>query len=200
MEDKELRIREYRICFESLQHHERMMWQLVWIHLAVTGAVMSIAVTRLASAVAPEASGFPFLASLLLLTVPILTGVFASLALWKHKHFWTLDLNRMKELENELGMKRESEWAVDYAESWKGIIKTWDAALMVVLLPAVVLWVAIFVLLLNAKSILGVSLPVEYGFGVLWTGFWIAVPILIISWRAYLRKSLSASASEGQQA
>lgn len=98
MDEKEILMEEYKICVESKHHHERVMWTLLSIHLGITGVLLNFWINSQSS----TSKGYEYL----IMMVPLFSGIFTFLALIKHRIYWNLDIERAKEIEEKLGIKR----------------------------------------------------------------------------------------------
>ncbi len=118
-----LKVEEYKACLDSKNHHERTMWQLLSIFMAVAGVLVKF--WQDAKPTNPNAYSILF--------VPLLLGIFTAIALWKHKFFWELDLIRAGNLEETLGFKREKAFH-DIYKTTKVMhyVKSWDWAVIAV--------------------------------------------------------------------
>ena len=104
--DNEILMEEYKICVESKHHHERVMWTLLSIHLGITGVLLNFWIDS-----QPYTSGGY---GYLIMAIPMFSGIFTFLALIKHRIYWNLDIERAKEIEEELGIKRYSYFKEKY--------------------------------------------------------------------------------------
>jgi len=98
MNEKEILMEEYKICVESKHHHEKVMWTLLSIHLGITGVLLNFWINS--QSFPPGKHGY------LIMVVPLFSGIFTFLALIKHRLYWNLDIERAKEIEAQLGIKR----------------------------------------------------------------------------------------------
>ncbi len=121
-------LEEYTLSQESRHHHERIMWQLLGFHLAVTGILLQFWL-----AASPFTEKAAESNSFLVLTIPLLLGLFTGGALKKHRFFWEQELARAKKLEGILGFERESAFAKVYYSRPIRYVRSWDLAVIAVL-------------------------------------------------------------------
>ena len=122
-ERADLKVEEYKACLDSKNHHERTMWQLLSIFMAVAGVLVKF--WQDSKPTNPNAYSILF--------VPLLLGIFTSIALWKHKFFWELDLIRARNLEQDLGFRRERVFHDLYRKTKvMHYVKSWDWTMIAV--------------------------------------------------------------------
>ncbi|TLZ55186.1 MAG: hypothetical protein E6K17_06330 [Methanobacteriota archaeon] len=145
------RLEEYKLTLESRHHHERTMWQLLGLDLAMTGLLLQFWLQTVPGPFGPrgaESNAF------LILFVPLFLGIFAASALLKHKFFWNLELRRAIQLDAELEFQRDSAFAREYYLSRSRYVRSFDMAFL-----------AVIVITLGMAALIGRS-------------FWIKPPIL----------------------
>ena len=124
-----LLLEEYKLCEESLHHHERTMWQLLGFYMAVTGILLQFWLGSQPFTEVDVRSN-----SFVVLFIPLLLGLFTASALVKHRFFWGLERARARELEEALGFERERAFAAKYYRQPISYARSHDLAVLAVLL------------------------------------------------------------------
>ena len=124
-----LLLEEYKLCEESLHHHERTMWQLLGFYMAVTGILLQFWLGSQPFTEVDVRSN-----SFVVLFIPLLLGLFTASALVKHRFFWGLERARARQLEVTLGFERERAFAAKYYRRPISYARSHDLAVFAVLL------------------------------------------------------------------
>ncbi len=124
-EDKlEFVVEEYKSTSSTVHHYERMMWQLLSIHLAMTGVMLSFWV-NVDKNQNPNA--------VFVLFIPALLGIFTFFALLNHRMFWHGGMSRLLSLEKRLKFKTLTETIALHRTSTTGRFGPFDWAILAVL-------------------------------------------------------------------
>ena len=104
---------QYHECYESMRHHNTTLWQIPFLLIIITGAVVISAFRYLEAGL--------IRASLILVSALISYALF--IAIVKHHYYYEIELETLNRIEDELGTKRikRNTFASKYLFSWDNV-------------------------------------------------------------------------------